>query len=168
MKPTKIYTLGDYYNDEGLRELCHYVKEGRSSTAIIAKFLVKMLIDQIPEDSVLIPIRTTDSHFDDYLEIAAKEYRRTMNDRVFRGIYVNGEGSVYEQKKKGLIVTPNDVPLDLSRRFSKRDFEGLNIVLMDNVIDTGVTMARCIDLIGHPCEAMCIAVNWENYNKHNW
>jgi hypothetical protein len=167
MKPTKIYTLGDYYNDEGLRDLCHYVKNGHPSTKFIAEFLVKMLIDQIPENSVLIPVRTTHSHFDDYLEKAAEKYRPTI-DRVFTGIWTNGEGSVYEQKKKGLIVTPKDVPLDLARTFNKHHFDGLNIVLMDNVIDTGVTMARCIDLIGHPCEAMCIAVNWENYNQYNW
>ena len=55
MKPTKIYTLGDYYNDEGLRFICHEIRDHRN-TDLISNYLFEMFKKDIPKDSIIIPI----------------------------------------------------------------------------------------------------------------
>jgi len=161
MKPTKIYTLGDYYNDEGLRYLCHEVKDG-GNLKLIATFLINSFIKEIPDNSVLIGVPygfgyTTMNIISEYVPVLKDVFVKTKFT------------SVYRRKINGVIVTPNDVGIDLVYNFNPSILnEKDNVILVDNVIDTGATMARCIDLLHRPCEAMCIAVNWENYNKNNW
>ena len=55
MKPTKIYTLGDYYNDEGLRYFCHEIRCHRN-TELISNYLFETFKKDIPENSIIVPI----------------------------------------------------------------------------------------------------------------
>ena len=161
MKPTKIYTLGDYYKTEGLRNLCHDIKNGYNSE-LIATFLIKSFIDEIPEDSVLIGVPFG---FGNLTMRIISECAPVLKNVFCKTRFT----SVYSRKYRGEIVTPDTVGLELYPAFNRKDLEEYgHIILVDNVIDTGATIARCIDLLGRPCEAMCIAVNWENYNKNNW
>ena len=43
-----------------------------------------------------------------------------------------------------------------------------NIVLIDNVIGTGCTMAKAMHLIHKQCDALCIAVDWKTFNSYNF
>ena len=161
MKPTKIYTLGDYYNDEGLSCLCHDMKDG-CNLDIISTFLIKSLIDQIPNNSVLIGVPVT---FGRLVMEKISQHVPVLEEVFIKTRFI----SAYTRKKRGDIVTPDTIGIILNPAFDKTILNNYdNIIIVDNVIDTGATMSRCIQLLDRPCEAMCIAVNWENYNKNNW
>jgi len=158
MKPTKIYTLGDYYNDEGLRYFCHEIKHHRN-IELISNYLFETFKKDIPENSIIIPVP-----FSGLSLVYAFKSEFSIMDPFVKCSFI----SAYALKKKGEELTPDKIGLIVTTFFDMSRLDGHNIILVDNVIDTGSTMAKCIELLQRPCEAMCVAVNWENYNNHNF
>ena len=66
-------------------------------------------------------------------------------------------------------LTLDDCLIEFSRTaLMDSTYDKSNIILVDDVIGTGCSMAKCMQLLGRQCEAMCIAVDWETFNSYNW
>lgn len=148
LTPVRVYSLGDYYDIAGLRELCHAVKEGDGKAMRkAAKGLCKLL----PQGCTLVPVPSRSGHNETFTRklavMAGLPYRKCL-DR-------SGGESLYDLKRRGVRVTEETTGIKPGPDVLP---EG-HVILVDNVIATGTTMSAAIRAIGRPCEAAVIAVD---------
>ena len=118
------------YKDKEVRNLCHGVKE-RDKIAIkeMAEYFINLGI--VKANSILIPAPQHEGYAiytKEIAEIVAKE----KNAKVCDVLKCKPHEMLYEQKKKGRIVTPE---LFITEQIIMCD----NVFFLDNVMDTGVT-----------------------------
>lgn len=148
----RIYSCGLYYETEGLRELCHAVKDGRREAYSDAVWLLADVVDKYGlEGCSFIPIPNHGGKPDYTL--------RLLNDLSgIRRIHVLDvlEGkereTLYSIKKGGNDVSREDLGFRLMRRIHSD-----NVVLFDNVVDTGITYASAMKAIGMKVPIMALA-----------
>lgn len=156
LKPTKIHTLGDYYKTPYLREDCHRIKQGN---AVTANDCAVRLSEKLPKDCVIVPIPSRSGCNEAFARMLAYYANVPIYYDLARELRPS---SLYDMKKRGEQVTEKDTGLFLHGNPS----DG-RIVLVDNVIATGTTISAAIRAIGKPCEAACIAVDYEQYNYYH-
>ena len=162
LKPTKIYTFGDYYKD-GLQNFCHMIKHTVEYDDIISILFAETFADQIPDNTVFIPIPDNMQSFSWQIIRRLKEKNKSF--RLASVLCKNGFEHLYDLKKR--LDRPVELTdVDLFRTSDPLDAE--NIVIVDDVIGTGAIIAKAIQLIGKPCQAMCVAVDWNTFNSYNW
>ena len=63
----------------------------------------------------------------------------------------------------------SNVPIELNNNeFTMNDYvKDKPIILIDNVIATGLTTQKCMHLLDRECSALCIAVDNETFNTYN-
>ena len=155
LRPTIIHTLGDYYETEYLREDCHNAKAGNQVTMNDAAV---RLAKSLPKDCILVPIPSLSGNNESFARMLSFYSRKPISYCLQRG---RGYGSLYQMKKDGCKVTEEDTGIWCNGGAPN----GL-IVLVDNVIATGTTMSAAIRAIGKPCEAVCIAVDFNTYKTY--
>ena len=156
MEPTRIYTLGDYYKTKFLREDCHWVKGGNG---VAANDCARRLSHKVPKDCILVPIPSVHGYNEAFTKMLAYYADLPYAQCLYRDV---NNISLYAKKKRGETVTEQDTGIYADTGHIPMG----KILLVDNVIATGTTMSAAIRAIGKPCEAACIAVDYDNYNAH--
>lgn len=157
LTPTKIHTLGDYYKPPYLREDCHRVKE---NDAVTANDVAYHLAKKLPKDCILVPVPSLSGYNEAFTRMLAYYANAPISFCLQRAL---GYGSLYKMKKEGgMPITEEMTGIWCNGPAPKQ-----KVVLVDNVIATGTTMSAAIRAIGKPCEAACIAVDYEQYNNNN-
>lgn len=160
-RPKFLYTLGDYYATKSLRELCHRIKTDRSlrdedfdfytKTALLGKHIVAFSNGP----ATLVPIPSGNPNID----VMADWLSEITGYPVCRCIGKEPDAPrLYDLKKEGKAVTEKDAKLILTSAAPSG-----RIILVDNVIATGTTCSAAISLIGKPCNAACLAVDYNKY-----
>lgn len=164
IRPTTIYYLGEYYADNGLRELCHRMKsqpEDKESVETAAELLSQL----IPNSAVLIPIPSlTSAHATSLaIEIALRKWKTVSQRRkhlCLDCLQTSKTVSLYENKKRGEKVSEKDCQFYLAAPVPQGD-----IVLVDNVIATGTTVSAAQRTLGRRCAVAVVAVDSKENNK---
>lgn len=157
LEATKIYTLGDYYKTPYLREDCHNVKDGNAVTANDCAY---RLAEKLPKDCTLVPVPSLSGHNENFARMVAYYANIPIDYSLARTAGMND--GLYKMKKEGTPANEEDTGI-----FAHGNPPDGKIVLIDNVIATGTTMSAAIRAIGKPCEAACIAMDYEQYNYYN-
>lgn len=164
MKLQHIYTLGDYYKDN-LHNICHCAKNGQF-IEILSKLTAELLFDKIPNNAILVPLPDRGG-----FNMALLNNLINKRHDLFYAVGFCNEHrlSWYYRKQNQLCeILPENVGLawyDCPHRLF--DFCDSSIVLLDNVVATGCTTKAAMNIIGKSCDALCIAVDWDKYNKYN-
>lgn len=126
------------YSDKGVRDICHGIKSG--DKMYINKCIKDMLNAKVVrKGDVLVPVPQHEGRALYTLDIAkgiAKEVRVEVCD-ILRS---KARKSLFEIKKCGKIYIP--------RFYKVGDVCNGRIVLIDNVIDTGITIRSCMYSLG--------------------
>lgn len=148
---------------DSVRDLCHDVKSGLKPAIEQA---AKMLAPLVPEMGfvVLIPVPGHEGTAKYTLELAqaiereTKKYNRNVG--VVDCLVCDPHPSLCELKRKG--GDPADIELNVRFRdqcgedvFNKAYQAADRFVLVDNVVDTGLTARSCMDVVDD-CDVLCI------------
>lgn len=160
LQPSYIYALGDYYDTPGLRTTCHLIKEHSLITEMrdAALAFFNKYIGSFPGNTVLVPIPSHNGYNETFCNILGTYLSLPMERILARSPRAL---SLYNLKKAKKQIYEEDAKIYL-----RGNVPYGNIILVDNVIDTGTTMSAALRVIGHDCQALAIAVNWKNYYKN--
>ena len=159
-KPAKVWTLGDYYRDPGLRGACHAIKNGDIVTmrSLVMDF-IDLFQNSPPKDCVLVPVPSLSGHNETFCRLLGDGLGIPVRDNILKRS--DKYGSLYDMKQKG--ITPTEALTGIQP--GRGDLPKETIILVDNVIATGVSVSASIAAIGRPCEALCVAVDWNTYSR---
>jgi hypothetical protein len=137
-----VFYKYDYYEAIYTRELGHRVKENDLSAIHSVAHDMATLVGK---DSVLVPIPNKYGHA--HQNISLSNFIMMMNPKVKVFDIMKGAEriSVYEAKKNGHPLTEKDLGFYLTGPVPK----GKRVVLIDNIIGTGLTAASALKLIPH-------------------
>lgn len=160
--PTKIYTLGDYYRDRGLRQACHEIKQGENlAMRSIAMDFVDLFANRPPRGAVLVPVPSLTGYNETFCRVLGYSLGLPVReDLLWRSVE---HGSLYALKRQGVVPTEEMTGIRPGRGIPPSE----DIILVDNVIATGTTMSAALRAIGRPCDALCIALDYKTFKKAN-
>lgn len=121
------------YRNLGTDVLCHLVKRGDQQAISNAASILSDL--EFPEDSVLIPIPGHRGFASTTLDLALEISKRTgfsVNDALGANVR---ECNSYSTKLRGKDVTVEDIGTFIKHNICEHN----NVILVDNVVDTGTT-----------------------------
>ena len=156
MDGIKFISAGLYYND-GLRSLAHSMKENdRDSIRKAARIIAPL----IPEGSCLIPAPGRHGYAD-HTHVLAEEIVR-LTGVVYRDI-LKGKPrmSQYQAKQNGKGLTEKELGLYTIGSVPK----GLNPIVLDNVIGSGITGKAAIHALGKG-SVLALAMDDEFHEAH--
>lgn len=126
------------YNDKGVRDICHGIKS--RDKMYIDRCVCDMLNAKVVrKDDILIPVPQHEGRAIYTLKIA-NGIAREVGAKVCNILRSGARKSLFETKKCGKIYIP--------RFYKIGTVCGKRIVLIDNVIDTGVTIRSCMWSLG--------------------
>ena len=157
LQPKSIYTLGDYYKSEYLREDCHLIR-GKNLVTMCDK--AYDLAQKLPKDGVLIPVPSLSGYNEEFTRLVAYYANLPFYPTLARENL--GNCGLYLMKKGGAEVTEADTGI-----FCLGCPPEGRLILIDNVIATGTTISACLRALGRDTDAACVAVDYNTYNKHN-
>lgn len=129
-----------YYYDDDNNHIAHGIKEGDIGAI---KYAAQKMADLIPPNSVLIPMPSHKGYATDTL-LLAKEIQKITKTPIADILKGKSRMSLYSAKKMG-------VPIDSTYLGFKKVGDipsGYNPVLIDNVVDTGLTAKSALETIG--------------------
>lgn len=142
----------DKYRNLGTDVLCHLVKRGDQQAISNAASILSDL--ELPEDSVLIPIPGHRGFASTTLDLALGISKRTgfpVNDALGANVR---ECNSYSTKLRGKDVTVEDIGTFMKYNIS----ECANIILVDNVIDTGTTALSAYKAVKSRCKSNVVVL----------
>lgn len=127
------------YNDKGVKDICHGIKS--RDKMYIDKCIYDMLnAEVVRKGDVLVPVPQHEGRAIYTLEIA-KGIAKEVDVEVYDILKSRARKSLFEIKKCGNLYIP--------RFYKVGDVcGGSRIVLIDNVIDTGITIRSCMWSLG--------------------
>lgn len=140
-----IMSCGLYYETDGLRELCHAVKQRNDDAMTTAAECLSDIVSLYGLDSFhIIPIPNHSGRAEYTLEIL-KRLKTLRRDVEIDDILIGTEHqTMYDKKKSGGGVLSSD---ELGFRLME-NVKSRNTILFDNVIGTGTTYFAAMDAIG--------------------
>lgn len=156
MDGIKFTSAGLYYSD-GLRALAHSMKANDRESIKKAAIIIAPLI---PKDSCLIPAPGRNGYADHTLVLAEEIVRLT--GIAYRDI-LKGKPrmSQYEAKQNGNSLTEKDLAFYAISKVP----EGLNPIVLDNVIGSGLTGKAAIHALGKG-SVLALAMDDNFHNAH--
>lgn len=164
--PNTIYGLGDYYRTPGLRELCHKVKE---NDVVAWEKAARALAELIPHKPfVLVPVPCVHNngyHYTDVITLEICKFRKDLQYSFM--LYTDRVVRLYDKKKRGERITEADCDFHLDSAENVIIPKDAQILLVDNVMATGVTMSAAIRAMeGRPCDALVMAVDFRAFERY--
>lgn len=144
MTTNSIISVADYYGTKGARELVHRVKNNDvEAIAIMARALAVVALARLPADSVLVPVPSHTGHATNTLQLA-KQISQLTGLPVLDIVKGRKRAPWYTLKLDAL------VEMDGSNQFFGfhliSDIKPYNPVIVDTVIDTGLTTKAIVKL----------------------
>lgn len=157
MDGIKFTSAGLYYSD-GLRALAHSMKENDRDSIRKAAMIIAPLI---PKDSCLIPAPGRHGYADHTLVLAEELVRLT--GVAYRDI-LKGKPrmSQYQAKQNGNSLTEKELGFYTISKIP----EGLNPIVLDNVIGSGLTGKAAVHALGKG-SVLALAMDDSFHNAHN-
>lgn len=132
-----------YYTDNGVREICHLVKDGNNSA--LYRMAIDMgycLVSNHLKDCVIIPMP---SHYGyaTYTLSIAKRISRMIGCEVADILRCKPHKSLYDAKLNGETITSTELGFYLQGEYPTDK----PIIIIDNVCDSGTTAFAALDVI---------------------
>lgn len=128
----------DYYKDKGIREICHAIKKGEWDAI---RYAGEEMAKYVSPNDTLVPIPSRTGEAIQTL-LLAKEIAKKSGAKIANILNGKTRESLYDLKKQG--VEPGEDFFG----FHGNGTEDNNLVLVDNVLDTGMTVKSAADAIG--------------------
>lgn len=130
----KILYYTEYYQNETIRALCHAMKNGDCKVEKDIIYLYKKLLkNNIKKEAILTAMPGHDGKINKYMERIVKKLARELTIRCNCDLQITPlEDTLYNIKKRGEEMPKREVITGPDRNE--------NIVVIDNVIDTGNTI----------------------------
>lgn len=141
--------LGTTRYDDRSRILAHLLKAANPDALRYAAIRIAAML---PNDCVLVPMPGHKGYADDTL-LLARDIASIRHTEVYDVLQGISRMPNYTAKRLGLSLEPTDFGLRLSASLP----EGKTAVLIDNVIDTGVTARAAVNAVGS-CVVMAYAM----------
>lgn len=139
-----IMSCGLYYETDGLRELCHAVKQRNNDALTAAAECLSDIVSLYGLDGFhIIPIPNHSGRAEYTLEIL-KRLKTLRHDIEIDDILIGAEHqTMYDKKKSGGVLSSDELGFRLTGNLRSR-----NTILFDNVIGTGTTYFAAMDAVG--------------------
>ena len=131
---------GEYY--DGIRQwCCHKLKENDHD---VIDYVARQLAPLVPKDSILVPTPGHNGYADHTLLLSKAICRYAASATVADVLKGDSRHSFYEIKKRGGMLSPDDMGFKQTSPLPKNK----NIILVDGVVDTGQTSKAALKALG--------------------
>ena len=165
MKPLPmIMSCGLYYETEGLRELCHAVKQRDENAMTVAAECLSDIVTLYHLDGFhIIPIPNHSGKAEYTLEILKR--LKKLSDITIDDILVGSQHeTMYDAKKSGNPLSKDKFGFRITKDLTTR-----NTILFDNVIGSGTTYFAALEAIGIELPLLVLGQTHETeYYETEW